>query len=493
MSNLLSETRIKLQEVWSEVGLSEDERERQMAALELDLHLVAARKIEEEIALRDEYKAESDRLEHDVRTIAERVGVVPDIDSGVPQTLSDRLALLRRTFEEVDAKLSVLTREYDACLQIISSGCAQLNESIPPNVCEIPHVLVGDTKLPLFKKSAKLIEAKVKTRSDEMTLDVLQCASLLKELKPDYVDGDVEMSRFTKESDVVDVFGTLSSECALRVTERLIELESLRESRIKTVRDLKSRIRPLRDLLGVSREDDPDEIDELDAETILNLEHELDSLEQLKIEKQEELLSDARIALAELYVSALVPAREQLVDYASCGDLDVLQSETQKMRSRMAKVTPLTARSARYLELATERIDYLERLKDSSRLLSRKGGRALREEELQRKRIEGELPKLIAHLRKVIPLFEKEFSCRFVLKDRTDVDSTVSFLEQLNERENAHVDAIKEERLEKQRLKKLEMDNLRNARITGHPVGSASKPFKAKRAPLSSRKVNHKA
>jgi hypothetical protein len=112
---------------------------------------------------------------------------------------------------------------------------------------------------------------------------------------------------------------------------------------------------------------------------------------------------------------------------------------------------PLLKLIEKYAVLCDERAEYEDKIKDSSRLLSRRGGSALREEEQQRLRVTKGIPKTILQIKEAVGEYEQQHG-PFLLRGRR-------FIETMDSNEAMHDAQLEEEKQAARRNKSTKEDN----------------------------------
>ena len=129
-------------------------------------------------------------------------------------------------------------------------------------------------------------------------------------------------------------------------------------------------------------------------------EAELKKMMALKTEKIGELIKQAKKELAILYLETFTPDPDLFGGSSQDKDslLKALEQEITRVKGKKEALNPILGGVEKYYRLVQERVEYEEIIKDSSRLMSRRAGSALREEEQMRLRVSKTLPALVEKL-----------------------------------------------------------------------------------------------
>jgi len=138
--------------------------------------------------------------------------------------------------------------------------------------------------------------------------------------------------------------------------------------------------------------------------------------------------------------------------------LEDLEKEVKLLTKQAELFRPVLKLIEKYEALCIERDEYHEKIQDSTRLLSRKGGSQMRDEEQQRKRITN-MPKVVDRIFAAIKEYESLHG-EFLL-------SGVRFVDVLTENEAVHTERMEDERKKKSQRKHGKEDAMKPNKTPG--------------------------
>jgi Ase1/PRC1/MAP65 family protein len=207
--------------------------------------------------------------------------------------------------------------------------------------------------------------------------------------------------------------------------DRLVEEKKSREKRL---RDLRTQIEQLYQRLGVSEAEQKQFFSAnrgCGMRTINEFEDELARLNELKRQNLGLFVEESRIRLQELWDS-LYFSEEEMLDFTpafsdvySDALLSAHEAEIERLTALKDQRAPVLAMIDEHRSLIKEREDLAASSQDASRLIAKKGERRdptrLLREEKMRKRIQRELPKVEAKLKKCLQSWENEYGRSFLV------------------------------------------------------------------------------
>ena len=214
--------------------------------------------------------------------------------------------------------------------------------------------------------------------------------------------------------------------------DKLVEDKRAREKRIK---DLRTQIEQLYERLAVNEAEQKQFFSAnrgCGMRTINEFEDELGRLNELKRQNLGLFVEETRIRLQELWDSLYFSEEEMLEftpafsDVYSDALLSAHESEIERLTALKDQRAPVLAMIDEHRSLVSEREELAASSQDASRLIAKKGERRdptrLLREEKMRKRIQRELPKVEARLKKTLIDWEDEYGRPFLVLGRSYLD-----------------------------------------------------------------------
>ncbi|GBG24976.1 65-kDa microtubule-associated protein 1 [Hondaea fermentalgiana] len=454
LQKLSKETTEKLHRVWDEMGLSPEERSLQLNSLLEAVETVFTQKVGDEVALRDEYISAAASLEKEIDAISEQLGMprkhFPHGDSG---NLMVKLTWLRSHLADFQAiKEERMTKLEDMCTRLQEIRI-QMGEIEDNQLMDLDAFLTQEA---MQDYESKLIEATHhKTRRIAAIQETIRdITALFEELEYDIQDDIDKAIMEGGEGLGIDM------DAVAILSQRARELTDEKISRTERLKQLGSQIQPLWERLDVDTDTRQKFFMDnrgLGVGVIRQCELELERLIHLKQEMMGDLIRNAQAKIQELWDEMKFDDEQrEAFTHAHmmapiCEDTLIAHEEEIAVLNIQAELyRPILKAVERYEQLCEERDDYEAKIQDSSRLLSRKGGSALREEEAQRRRVTQGLPRTIEKIKNTIAEYEEEHG-PFVLNGRR-------FVETMDEMEIEHARQLAEAKERKKKSKDTKED-----------------------------------
>mmetsp|Transcript_3789 Transcript_3789/g.4442 ORF Transcript_3789/g.4442 Transcript_3789/m.4442 type:complete len:521 (-) Transcript_3789:1145-2707(-) len=474
----------KLDSAWQEMGLSEDEISRQIRGIQKQVQSVLSSKLNDELALKDEYVSLSESLASEIQELCTETLKTEHLYKEIPEeenvNLMRRLTWLRKEQEALhkikEERLAIIEPIQETLFQL----WRELGQEPDEDFIEVGNEIT-EQRIESYEAHLVVVKQEKENRTKALKAVCADICSLFQELEFEVTTPlDVEISCYhnnnnnneeeEEEEEEENNLG-LSMDIIQQVSQRARELTDEKISRTERLKQLGSQIQPLWELLQVDTDERHNFFVEntgLGLGVIEKCEMELQRLEQLKVEKLQDLVEEARETIRELWQNMEYgeSQKEAFGPYMNCTQFNEElfarhQDYVAELREQNELLQPILDRFTKYIELYNEREEYEKTIQDSSRLLSRKRG-ALREEELQRKRVTLKLPKLIESLRKDVAEYQDEHG-PLLIQGKLCLDV-------IEEKEN---DYLERKREEKERKKRQKMRTQSEASKTGTPHKNA--------------------
>jgi len=449
LESLSKSTTRNLNELWAEMGLSDEERARQLTLLVKQVEEVFVGKVRDETALRDEYVNAVAELEQEIDEISRQLGMERDyFPHGEKGNLMLKLSWLREHLADFEKLKEERLEKLEELRLKLQETWVQMGETELDKFLNLDKFLTPEG---MEEYEAKVVEAThARTRRiaaiQEMIRDINNLFEELEYEIDDEIDKAIAQGGEGLGIDM-DAVGVLS--------QRARELTDEKISRTERLKQLGSAIQPLWEKLEVdegTRQRFFSENRGLGLNVIRQCEIELERLVQLKQEKMGVLIQTAQEKIQALWEEMQYndEQREAFTEAymmaSVCEEtLEAHESELEVLTVQVELYRPILKSIERYNQLCAEREEYEAKIQDSSRLLKRTRGNALREEEKQRQRVTQGLPKLVEKIKTSTQEYEKEHG-PFILNGRR-------YLETIEENEEAHAKKLEEEKLRKRRAK----------------------------------------
>jgi len=484
LERVLRETTAKLHQVWNEMGQNEEERVRQLSKLGQEVEEVFLKKVADECALRDEYINAVNLLEKEIDECCEQVGgtrsYFPHADSG---NLMIKLTWLRShlvQFQAIKEERMVKLAEMQQSLKKI---WIELGHEPEEELLHLENFLTED-KMHEY-------EAKLNTVQGEKLRRIAAIQEMVKDINALFEDLEYDITS-TLDQAIAQGGESLgiNLEAVDILSKRARKLTEEKISRTEKLKSLGLQIQPLWNKLDIPTKDLERFFLEnrgLGMKVIEECERELARLEKLKHERMGELIADAQEKIQLLWDEMQYgdEQREHFTQAYMMGPINdatlaAHEEEIETLTVQADLYRPILKMVDKYKSLCVERIEYNEIIKDSSRLLTRRPGTALRDEEQKRQRVTKGIPRIIERLKTAITDYESKHG-PFTLNGEP-------FLDTLSRTEQEYIAKIEEEKrikLLNKHMKKAESAAETPSKSTGGRKGSlvGSRP----RPPLSAR------
>jgi hypothetical protein len=446
-----------LEVAWKQVGLSPREQTEEVEVLIKELEVIFQRKIETESALAQEYEKEVLKLKEDITIVAQRLELgqvqppVTEVPLSERQPLVKELTWLRGQWEKLDAQRLSLETAAEKKLLELHTIWGELGMKPEPGYEEVGFIL-NQKRYEMFESKLKLVMVERAKRVEE----IRNKAHLTLELM-ELLQVDISLHEFDRAIASCDerIIG-LSNEVLRSIELRYKELEVEKNKNLQLLQNLGRKIQPLWDLLGVlphERQAFFDKNSGCSQQVVQACEEEVTRLMKIKRDRFGDFISAIRVKILEALDERRASASERarlaplLSQTISPDDLEaneeLLQKheiELQRLLEIVEEIRPIVTTSRKYLDLCLERTNYEKLMADSSRLLNRKPGAMLhlQQEEILRKHVTQDLPKIVIALKKLIVEFEKkyQFGQKLILNDVFGEDTPVLDVIQRNEQEH---------------------------------------------------------
>mmetsp|Transcript_15738 Transcript_15738/g.30412 ORF Transcript_15738/g.30412 Transcript_15738/m.30412 type:complete len:570 (-) Transcript_15738:345-2054(-) len=450
LQKLSKETTEKLHSVWDEMGLSPEERSLQLNSLLEAVETVFTQKVSDEVLLRDEYISAAASLEQEIDALSQVLGMerqfFPHEDKGnlmIKLTwLRSHLAHFQNIRDERMAKLEEMhTKLHEIRLQ--------MGEHENKRMDDLEAYLTQDG---MDEYESSLIEAthQKPRRIAAIQETIRDITALFEELEYD-INDDIDKAIVEGGEGL-----GIDMDAVAILSQRARELTDEKISRTERLKQLGSQIQPLWERLEIDTDTRQKFFMDnrgLGLGVIRQCELELERLLHLKHEKMGELIQTAQMKIQELWDEMQFDDEQREAFTHShmmapiCEDTLIAHEEEIAVLNVQAELyRPILKAVERYKQLCEERDEYEARIQDSSRLLSRKGGNALREEEAQRRRVTQGLPRTVEKIKITIAEYEAEHG-PFVLNGRR-------FIETMDDNEEDHARQLEENKLRKKNKSK---------------------------------------
>eukprot|EP00937_MAST-01D_sp_MAST-1D-sp2_P004964 g4964.t1 len=490
------------QTAWSEMGLTACERERRQKEM-YDVVCEAAkawlsRQQKELMDMQERLlkeTAETSDLRHCLfpdAAGAEGEAAPPAAPPAGATDLTSRLRALEPELTELRAEMEARLARFNALKTRIFDCCARMGVEVGGEFQEVGRN-VSLAREGAFKQQVTALETELANRRRAMCTALDEVRALNDELEMGAATGsasDVDSAAAAAADSAEREALGLTDDAIARVSARASALQEERTSREERLKSLGVEIRALWDRLdvaGSAREAFFAQTTGLGLAAVRACEVELGRLQAIKREKVGELLAAAREKIAALWDTlqygegaraAFTPAAAAASDDAEAAEklLDVHEAEIATLEAKVAKVLPLLKRIEQREDIVRERDEMEAREAEKAReLAARKAGKAAGKaapktpskaaagrgaaggskpfqqrklEEQMRKRIDT-LPKRTKKLREQLEAWAEENGPLLV--------KGVEYLQHMNESERAYLAKKHEEKLERQRRKKEEL------------------------------------
>lgn len=502
----------ELEEIWDVVGYSTDDRSSQMVDLLNKFREVCEHKISDENDIAESFRQTITEAKDEIETTCAAFKQSPDrylaaavAKDGGPMTLTDELATLNATLDELRQEADVAKKELSECKDFIVDAHNALGIDMDLQWRDIETDLTLSRRRNFRTKMAEM-DKELSTRAAAIIRLVKDCQHTLKELCiVDEASGQTDLDRqiggsLKKNDDGKSVLTSkfrsptcvgISSVALEELTKRLGELHGERRRRTQQLQKMGAEIYLLWEKLRVPQDVQAafnDSIVGIGEDTLAKGEAEIKRLRQLKAEMLGKLIEEARESITELWDQVNAPAQERQgftsfnvrsEDLFTDELLDEHEKYVAQLESRLEEMKPILRLIERRANILQERTEYEELQKDSDRLKQRGAAmaRQLMEEEKMARRIKRDLPRLSELLVEKLFEWEKKHGENFVYQGKPYIQVMMQQEEEWNQ--------YKAEEMQRKMKKKQE----EHAYIENHFIvkGPSGYPAANKRAPSRTR------
>mmetsp|Transcript_13837 Transcript_13837/g.51643 ORF Transcript_13837/g.51643 Transcript_13837/m.51643 type:complete len:570 (-) Transcript_13837:530-2239(-) len=467
----LGDTLAKLRELWDQIGICEEERQRYLDDLGIILdELLEDAVVTTETRLRDMVE-EVAQAEKDLQSMSLKLGNGPvdtssEVGDDKPAVLRRdnalaRLSEMRDVFSQRQSQLQTMKEELVELWTALGDPVESQFENVEDDL--------SASKVADFEDRLTSLNLKASKRREDVMAVLRRLQSLMHSLKvPATSMLDRKMMGAVARHEKGENFDMDSDDCigisakALEIIQaRVDELKVLESERRGQLTVLGEEISKLYDRLSVSDEEQAEfagSVHGLGEDTIAAGQHELNRLQDLLISKLSEIVSARRQTMIELWdeMGSGPEERAQHEDVMS-GDvseelLEKAEEAVAKLQAQAQVMRPILKHIDRRNELLRLRQSHAEQMKDPEyqALLtgrSRQARLALKELEATEKAVKKELPKITEALRRRVGAWETNSGKTFVYQDRR-------YLDRLEEEEHQWEEARQQEKRDKETKKK---------------------------------------
>lgn len=453
LNKLAKETAERLEKSFNEMGYNAEDRSAAMERL-----LQKYQDISEEVVAFHQNEVEQFRadIENMTRTIfktAKSLGIDPDhdlLEEAQAMTLRDGLMALRASYVKLHEAAAIASQDIRESSALIADAYSILGQEMEPSWRDVESDL-SDERRKMFRKKMGEMESQVESRMSAMIKCLLNCRSLMAEMR---WEPETDLDKRIAGSLMISPDGTaqmvsknrtescvgLQSQALAEVSQRLGELQRVKETRIQKIRALSEQISHLWTILDISEEYSnifSAQIPEMGmSEATIELgKHELARLREMKAQKMGQLIENSRIKIAQHWKSLGYPQEmretfpEFFVENKQDFDDKLLQAHERYyeiLEQQMEKARPLLKLIERREAVVEERTTYEVMLHDPNRWNHRgkKLTEQLMEEEKMAKRIK-QLPKLEENIQRKLDEFEESSGYAFRFEGQVYMDRMV--------------------------------------------------------------------
>jgi protein regulator of cytokinesis 1 len=395
---LIEETVRKLQSIWTEIGLSDQEREQAIRRLHEAVAELCSESVKREKAMRDALNQNLLSLVKELLEISAQLG-----EDELELESETQEAPLRTRVHLLQSRLDLYRRRRDerrATLEALREQLVALWEELELEGPESLRKTGTELTLDRVSKYEEALAAARQERAQRQELISQEREAILALWRILERPAEDEFERAVLEGELPARAGTLQRLRALRE-----QLEEERAQREQEAQEYARRITALWDRLRVSEEERERFLEEhpgLGAASMEACREELRRLELLQAQCLRRLCDEARARLQQLHDELHLSEEERCVPLDSSDEvLEELEALEARAREQLREYRPLIAMIERREALKADWRMLEAAAADPSRLLSKDrdaAGRLLREEKLRRV-IQKELPRLEERLR----------------------------------------------------------------------------------------------
>ena len=426
LNNLASSTAQQLEQIWDEVGYTQQERASQLSDLLEKFRNECEKKISEEQGVAETFRQTIRDNKEEIKNISNALKhkLDPSLlrDNNGEITLNDELANLDFTLDGLRVDAEVARKHLRECQEYLIESHNALGRKLEDCWSEI------ETDLTAIKRNE--FHEKVEEMKQEVTTRTAAVIQLLRDCQ--HLLNDIGINGQTNEGSSLDrrISGSLvrskdssfimaskfetetctgiSANALKALTSRASELSSEKRRRKDLLQEMGEQIAMLWEQLRIPQEDQQaftDSVKGLGMDTIEKGKEELKRLKNLKGQMLGKLINEARENIQELWKEtngtheqrkSFEPFTVRDEDMYDDELLDQHEEYIKILSHRLEKMRPINKLIERREDILRERMEYEELQKDSDRLKQRGAAMAkqLMEEERMARRIKKDLPKL---------------------------------------------------------------------------------------------------
>lgn len=318
--SLCESTLGNLEEIWNEMGLSEEERQRQVKSMVDQVEKVFSSKLEDEQALVQEYRRLVVSLQDEINDLRRNVlEVVPpdSADMEIPEkeleSLTTTLTWLRAEKEKLDQIRAERLSAISNMQQKLMEMWTELGDEPVPEYAEIGEKITVE-RIEAYEAQLIVVKQQWENRVIALRSACEDICELFNELELTPTEPlDIAIAKNSRKNNAIVASDTLvdlglTMDTVQQVSQRARELTDEKISRTERIKQLGSQIQPLWELLEVTEDYRTQFF--MDnrglGETIINqCEIELEKLLEQKKDKMVELIQAARVKVRNAMVKGI--------------------------------------------------------------------------------------------------------------------------------------------------------------------------------------------
>ncbi|CAN7114982.1 unnamed protein product [Brassica rapa subsp. narinosa] len=335
----------KLQEIWDEVGESDEERDKLLLQIEQECLHVYKRKVEQAAKSRAELLQTLSDANAELSSLTTSLGdksLVNDIPDKSSGTIKEQLAAIAPALEQLWQQKDERVREFSDVQSQIQKICGEIAGGLSS---EVPIVDESDLSLKKLDDFNSQLQELQKEKSDRLQ-KVLEFVSSVHDLCAvlglDFLSTVKEVHPSLDEETSVEA-KSISNETLSRLAKTVLTLKDDKKQRLQKLQELAIQLIDLWNLMDTSDEErelfdhvtcnisaSVDEVTTPGAlahDLIKQAEVEVDRLDQLKASRMKEIAFKKQTELEEIYVRAHVEtnpesARERIMSLIDSGNVE---------------------------------------------------------------------------------------------------------------------------------------------------------------------------
>ncbi|KAL7580295.1 hypothetical protein ACA910_013025 [Epithemia clementina (nom. ined.)] len=433
LTSLAALTGQQLEEVWDEVGYTPQERASQLNDLIVKFRDLCVAKIAEERGVAETFRQTIGEAKQEIEQLSAALQQPYSSDdtatnrSGLPATLTDELAMVETTLENLRSSAAQARKDLEECRDFLIDAHDALGIDMDSQWFDVDSNLTKQRQLQFQAKRAEL-KAELMSRSTAVVQLVRECQQLMRELKIDTdsgtsteVDTQIAGSLVRSKDDSFMMASKHRTETCIGISgkamevlaKRLSELHAEKSRRKVRIHDMGLEISKLWEKLRVPEEEQisfTESVRGIGLDTIRKGEAELERLTTIKCEMIGQLIREAREEIEDLwdqidadetyrrsFQAFFVEAENEFDDEL----LDAHEIYVGQLNERLEERKPILRLIERREAIVKERMEYEQLQKDPERLKQRTAAvaRQVMEEEKMARRIKRDLPKLTSILK----------------------------------------------------------------------------------------------